>query len=364
MLAGLRKTFQSFPVHMLHLLFPADAASCQQHRSQLPVQQSMQKLLRRIVCKNRLPPGQKSQHFLFCHPGQEIKDNPDLSFLFQGFGRKAAHLEDRDTGDAIVGKLHLPRIGTDFLSRHIQTDGGVCPDARQLSCKALVRLKLHQGREGTDDRVSQGFCQGVAAAVRTKSRRRLASGSQDQGIAGKGAASLRPGSQQPKPLSSRLGSFYCHAGADLHPQPLQLHGQCLPHSGSLVAGRVDKGSPCLSQKSQPLKKAQRILRTELCKNLFHNPAVSAPEIHCLHIHIREIAPPVPRREDLFAGHLFFLQYRHPGALPGCRYGSSHAGRPASCDQYSHRVTSPFRTRYSRDIRIPSFAWGQVSPPWK
>ena len=204
--------------------------------------------------------------------------------------------------------------------------------------------------------MSQPFCQSVSAAVASKGRRRLSPGRQDERIPGaEGALSVCAGKTETKALFFHLSPLHSHPCADLHSLPLQLHGQGLTHRGSLVAGRIDQGAPCLCQKPQLCKKAQRILRAEGRKDLLDGPPVSAPEIHCFHVHIREIAPAVPCREDLLAGHLLFLKYRHQGALSGRRYSGSHAGRPASGDQYSHRVTSPFRTRYSSDISMPSFA---------
>ena len=93
------------------------------------MEQAVEELLRRIAREHASAPLQEMKRLPLTHGGQKIKQNVHLFLSVQSHGREAAHLKDRDAGDSVVCKLHLPGVGGDLFPLHKKADPGLRPDA-------------------------------------------------------------------------------------------------------------------------------------------------------------------------------------------------------------------------------------------
>ena len=145
-------------------------------------------------------------------------------------------------------------------------------------------------------------------------------------------------------------------------EPSKFHKQDFQYSGGLVSARIHIIPPCLCQKSQIPKKFQGIFCIKTTQHFIYNSSIISPETGRFHMEICQIAASVSGGQNFFPNPVFMFENCYSGTFSCGGYGSGYAGSPSADNIDSHKVTIPSLTRYSRDIKIPSFACCQVSPP--
>ena len=181
---------------------------------------------------------------------------------------------------------------------------------------------------------------------------------------------LRPG-REPRALPFRQGlqGQRLVSQGQLYAQMLRFHPEGVRHGGSLIAVGIEIAVPAPGMHAHPFEALQRLRKPKLPQHRSREARLPAPVMGQILVQIRQVAAAVARHEDLLSHLPVPLQKGH--LRPALRRGDGRheAGGAASDDQHPpfsghDSFTSPASRSFCRDIRIPSFAWGQVRPPWK
>ena|SRR5699024_6059794 len=107
---------------------------------------------------------------------------------------------------------------------------------------------------------------------------------------------------------------------------------------------------------------------KFCQGVFGKSGMSSPVTSLIFTEIAKITAPVSCDAELASG--FFIMFQDCDRCSGFRRGNGgdKSCRPSAYDNdlflFIHNVISFFSYSFCTDIRIPSFACSQVSPPWK